>query len=101
MVVINSRQVTEMLGHSMPRWDVGNEFCVEGLVDLEAIPEHKRHLPIGGAENPMPLIEFQGPGVAPRRQPLTKKERQQRKKLLTQKLRGGRHDRKQTAQKGA
>ena len=101
VVVINSRQVSEMLGHSMPHWDVGNEFCVEGLVDLDAIPEHKRHLPIGGAENPMPLIEFQGPGVAPRRQPLNKKERQQRKKLLARKLKGGRQDRRQTAQEGA
>ena len=53
-----------------------------GLVGLDAIPEHKRHLPIGGAENPVPLIEFQGTGVVPQRRPLNKKERQQRKKLL-------------------
>ena len=97
VVVINSRQVSEMLGHSMPHWDVGNEFCVEGIVDLDAIPEHKRHLPIGGDDNPVPLIEFQGPSAAPRRQPLNKQERQQRKKLLARKLQGGRQDRRHTA----
>jgi hypothetical protein len=85
----------------MPHWDVGNEFCVEGIVDLDAIPEHKRHLPIGGAENPIPLIEFQGPGVAPRRKPLNKKERQRRKKLLARQLKGGRQDKRQTAEEGA
>ena len=99
-VVINSGQVSEMLGRSMPHWDVGNEFRVEGLVDLDAIPEHKRHLPIGGDDNPVPLIEFQGPSTAPRRQPLNKQERQQRKKLLARKLQGGRQDRRHTAREG-
>ena len=97
VVVINSHQIGELLGHSMAHWDVGNEFCVEGLVDLDAIPEDKRHLPIGGAENPIPLIEFQGPGAAPPRQPLNKKERQQRKKLLERQLKGRRQNRRQTA----
>ena len=85
----------------MSHWDVGNEFFVEGIVDLEAIPEDKRHLPIGGADNPMPLIKFKGPGAPPPRKPLNKKQRQQRKKLLERKLKGGRQDRKQTALDGA
>ena len=42
----------------MPHWDVGNEYCVEGIVDLDAIPEDKRHLPLGAEGNPIPLIEF-------------------------------------------
>ena len=67
-----------------PHWDVGNEFCVEGIVDLDAIPEHKRHLPIGDENNPMPLIEFQQPRVGAPRQSLTKKQRQQRQKLLAE-----------------
>ena len=31
VVVINSRQVSETLCHSLPHWDVGDEFLVEGL----------------------------------------------------------------------
>ena len=88
VVVINSREVSKLLGQSMPHWDVGNEFSVDGIVDLDAIPEHERHLPIGGADNPMPLIEFQGPSAPPGRRPLNKKQRQQRKKLLARKLKG-------------
>jgi len=87
VVVIGTHQVGALLGHSMPHWEVGNEFCVEGVVDLDAIPEHKRHLPIGDENNPMPLIEFQQPRVGTPRQSLTKKQRQQRQKLLARKLR--------------
>lgn len=86
VVVIGTLQVRALLAHSMPHWDVGNEFCVEGIVDLDAIPEHKRHLPIGDENNPMPLIEFQQPRVGTPRQSLTKKQRQQRQKLLAKKL---------------
>ena len=88
VVVINSREVSKLLGHSMPHWNVGNEFSVEGIVDLDAIPEHKRHLPIGAADNPIPLIEFQGPSAPAGRRPLNKKQRQQRKKLLARTLKG-------------
>jgi hypothetical protein len=101
VVVINSRQVKEMLGHSMSHWDVGSEFCVEGIVDLEAIPQEKRDSPIGGADNPMPLIRFKDPGAPLPRKPLSKKQRQQRKKLLERKLRAGRQDRKQNTLDGA
>jgi hypothetical protein len=101
VVVINSRQVKEMLGHSMSPWDVGSEFCVEGIVDLEAIPEHKRDAPIGGADNPIPLIKFKDPGASPPRKPLSKKQRQQRKKLLERKLRSGRRGKQQRTLDGA
>ena len=33
-------------------------FMVAGIVNLEAIPEDKRHLPIGDEDNPIPLVEF-------------------------------------------
>lgn len=97
VVVINGRRVREMLDNSLPHWDVGNEFCVEGIVDLDAIPEHKRHLPIGGTDNLMPLIKFQNPELPPPRKPLNRTQRQKRKNLMAKKLSG----RKRTAQDGA
>lgn len=57
-VVINPDQVSEMLQHRLPHWDIGSEFAVAGIVDLDAIPEEKRHLPLDGDDNPIPLVEF-------------------------------------------
>lgn len=57
-VVIDPEDVTEMLQFSKPDWDVGEEFTVVGLIDLDAIPEDKQHLPLGDDDNPVPLVEF-------------------------------------------
>ena len=83
VVVINSRAVRGMLANSMPHWDVGDEFLVEGIVDLDAIPEDKRDVPLGEDDNPIPLIPFRDSNQkASRPPPLTKAERGRRKKLL-------------------
>jgi hypothetical protein len=37
---------------------VTDEYRIVGLVDLEAIPEDKRDMPIGEPGNPIPLVEF-------------------------------------------
>ncbi|MBS1251535.1 MAG: hypothetical protein MAG451_00568 [Anaerolineales bacterium] len=57
-VVIDPDDVDEMLQHPMSGWDVGEEFTVVGLIDLDAIPEDKQHLPLGDDDNPIPLVEF-------------------------------------------
>jgi hypothetical protein len=57
-IVINTNVISMLLSHRLPRWDVGPEFTVLGLVDLDAIPPEKQHLPLGGDDNPIPLIEF-------------------------------------------
>jgi len=57
-VIINTDQVSEMLQYSLPHWDVGTEFAVAGIIDLNAIPEEKRDLPLGDDDNPIPLVEF-------------------------------------------
>ena len=57
-VVINSEEMTEFLTHRLPHWDIGEEFAVVGIIDLDAIPEEKRHLPLGDDDNPIPLVEF-------------------------------------------
>jgi hypothetical protein len=57
-VVINPEEVSDYLLHGKPGWDVGTEFAVVGVVDLDAIPEEKRDVPLGEDDNPIPLVEF-------------------------------------------
>jgi hypothetical protein len=33
-------------------------FVVIGIVDTDAVPEDKRHLPLGSEDNPIPLVQF-------------------------------------------
>jgi len=33
-------------------------FVVLGIVNMDAVPEDKRHLPLGGDDNPIPLVQF-------------------------------------------
>jgi hypothetical protein len=33
-------------------------FVVLGIVNTDAVPEDKRHLPMGGDDNPIPLVQF-------------------------------------------
>lgn len=33
-------------------------FTVLGIVDINAIPEDKENIPLGGDDNPVPLVEF-------------------------------------------
>jgi hypothetical protein len=57
-VVINPEEVTKFLMHPLPHWDVGTEFALAGIVDLDAIPKEKRDLPLGDDDNPISLVEF-------------------------------------------
>jgi hypothetical protein len=64
-VVINPAEVDEMLSFSRPDWDTGEAFAVLGLVDLDAVPEEKSHLPLGDDDNPVPLVAFTEVSGAP------------------------------------
>ncbi len=57
-VVMDPEKVTEYLKHPLPRRDVGDQFAVAGIVNLDAIPEEKHHLPLGDDDNPISLVEF-------------------------------------------
>jgi hypothetical protein len=57
-VVISPEEVSEHLVHNLPYWDVGSEFVLLGIVDLDSIPEEKRDVPLGDDDNPVPLVEF-------------------------------------------
>jgi hypothetical protein len=80
-VVINPEQLSDMLQHGLPNWDIGNEFTALGIIDLDAVPEEKQHLPLGDDDNPIPLVEFTNisseivPGRPARRRKATRRKR--------------------------
>jgi len=85
-VVINPAQVGEMLSFSRPDWDTGDAFAVLGLVDLDAVPKDKQHLPLGDDGNPIPLVEFTGVSGSPRaRRRRSKRSRPKRSKSTRRK----------------
>ena len=40
------------------RGDKNLRYIIGGIIDLDAIPENKKHLEIGCDENPVPLVRF-------------------------------------------
>ena len=58
-------------------------FTAIGLVDLDAVPEERFHLPLDEDEKPIPLIEFLDPprtGVGSRSTPRKTRSKNQRKR---------------------
>jgi hypothetical protein len=43
-----------------PDWGISGavQFAVLGIVDIDAIPEDKHHIPVGEDDNPIPLVQF-------------------------------------------
>ncbi len=64
----------------------GMDYTVLGLVDLEAIPKDKRHLPFDEDTNPIPLVEFTDVGepnhlrLSGRGRPKSKKQKNREKR---------------------
>lgn len=60
LVVFDSKEVGKLISENF----VGEKkqdviaFQVVGLVNVDAIPEDKKDEPIGGDDNPLPLVEF-------------------------------------------
>jgi len=59
-VVINTNVLKDflMVQTARPDWAVGSEIDVIGIVDVDAIPEEKRNIPLGEKNNPIPLVDF-------------------------------------------
>jgi hypothetical protein len=57
-VVIDTGEIGRLLSHQLPGWNVGQEFVVLGIVDLDSVPKEKKRLPLGRDDNPIPLIAF-------------------------------------------
>ena len=53
-------RVVEGIAEERPDWGISGavRFVVLGIVNMEAVPEDKRHLPLGGDDNPIPIVEF-------------------------------------------
>jgi hypothetical protein len=64
-IVINTDQVNEMLRHRLSHWDIGKEIAVLGIVNLDAVTDDKRDIPLGDDDNPIPLVEFIYPSSGP------------------------------------
>ena len=57
VVVFDSDKV-ELAAKVGIRGDKNLRYNIAGLIDLDAIPKDKKHLPIGCDENPIPLVQF-------------------------------------------
>jgi hypothetical protein len=59
LVVFDSKEVGNMVANSFVE---GKQeviaFHVAGIVNVDAIPDDKKDQPIGGDDNPLPLVEF-------------------------------------------
>ena len=55
------------------------DFVVLGIVDLSAIPPEKRNVPMGGDDNPIPLVKFSNLSPPDRGIKSTGKNRKKRK----------------------
>jgi len=75
-LVVNGQKIGQMLSYGGGRWNVGREFTILGLVNLDAVPPEKRHLPLGEANNPIPLVEFRAVSHEQRNERGSHKQRQ-------------------------
>lgn len=57
VVVLDREEVEAYVSIMAPRGD-NVSYVVMGIVDLEAVPEDKRNVPLGEDDNPLPLVEF-------------------------------------------
>lgn len=67
VIVLDSEEFARMGKALMKK--TGLEFVVAGIIDMEAIPEDKREVPLGGKENPFPVVDFLEPKSPKKRSP--------------------------------
>jgi hypothetical protein len=53
-------RVIKAIHEERPDWGISGDvaFVVYGFVNMDAVPEDKRHLPLGEDDNPIPIVEF-------------------------------------------
>ena len=64
-VVVDPEELGRYFDAGAHKWDIGDAYGVLGLIDLDAIPEEQRHVPIDELEE-LPLVPFE-PGERPLR----------------------------------
>jgi hypothetical protein len=55
VVVLNADYIREVAQLGLP---TARSFAVGGFVDLDAVPEDKKNIPLGQKGNPIPFVEF-------------------------------------------
>ena len=55
VVVLNAEYICKVAQLGLP---TARSFTVGGFVDLDAVPEDKKRIPLGQKGNPIPLVEF-------------------------------------------
>jgi hypothetical protein len=78
--VVLDLEVFEEIVNSVAKFPNFAQFLVAGLVNLKAIPEDKKSVPLGDDENPIPLVEFTTM-VSNAKQTQTKHQKKPKKKL--------------------
>lgn len=56
IVVLDADHFHEMARLGLPE---EREFTIAGFVDLDAVPEDKKRVPLGEDDNPIPFVEFE------------------------------------------
>jgi len=71
-VVLDSQVVEEMISDHVQNQTSKHveslEYAVVGIVDLDAVPEEKKDIPLGDDDNPIPLIGLELVSNRPQRQ---------------------------------
>lgn len=62
-VVVLDKSVFEEFAALAMRSSRNVEFAVLGIVDLDAVPKDKRHLPFDEVTNPVPVVKFTNLGT--------------------------------------
>lgn len=57
-VVVFDKEKVEQAARLGIKGEKNLQYLIAGIVDLNTIPEEKKHLEIGTDENPVPLVEF-------------------------------------------
>jgi len=65
VVVLDQSKFSDFASIGMDSEIRGSKFAVLGLVDLDAIPDDKKNIPLGDEGNPIPLVEFLNTGKQP------------------------------------
>jgi len=84
-LVINPDEISDFLQMAKPGWDIGEEFALLGIVDLDTVPDDKQHLSLSDPDCPLPLVEFRNlhrskQSSSTRRPPRSRTQRKKRRR---------------------
>ncbi len=93
VVVLDRNVFAAHISHAT-RHSAPLQFAVAGMVDLDAIPDDKKGIPLGGDDNPIPLVKFKNHGKRNSGLPASEKQKNIRKLASQQRKKAKRRNRK-------